>query len=191
MNRTRAILEAAHLASLGIWFGAVGTAGAVAAVAFPTMMELDPTLGAYAAFPGEHWPIAAGEVLFKVFQITDLVAVVCVVLIAGTLLASIVAGGLSVRRLSVKLRVALVIALIAVQGWALFVLMPRMSHNVNEFWSAAKAGETERAGEYRVLFSNDHPTSRRVSETLLVFMVIAMGATGVSMGEPRKKGTSQ
>ena len=187
MNRTRAILETVHLAALGIWLGSIGIAGAAAAVAFPKMRELDPTLGAYTAYSGEHWPIAAGEVLFKVFQISDFVAIVCVALVAGSLLTAIVAGRLSVGRLSVKLRIALVLTMIVVQAWAMFVLIPRMDHNVGEYWSAARAGDPERADEYRVLFNNDHPTSRRVSETLMVIILISMVATSASMTDGGKR----
>ena len=189
VNRSRALAETVHLAALGIWFGAIGMTGAAAAVAFPTMRDLDPTLGAYAAFPKEHWPIAAGEVLFKLFQISDLVSILCVVLAVGSLGAAIVAGGLSMGRLATKLRVLLLVLIIAVQSWALFVLMPRMTHNVNEFWDAAKAGEVQRAGEYRVRFSDDHPTSRRVSEILLLTIAASLVATGVSMTDrkPTKK----
>ncbi|MCB9848951.1 MAG: hypothetical protein H6814_11105 [Phycisphaeraceae bacterium] len=188
MNRNRAIAETVHLSALGLWLGAIGVAGAAAAVAFPTMRELDPVLGAYAAFPGEHWPIAAGEVMFKVFQITDFVALVCVVLVAGTLVLAVTAGGLSVRRLSAKLRVAVAIALLVTQGWMMFVLMPRMVHNVGEFWSLARAGETDRAVEYRALFNEDHPKSRRTFETLMVFIVVSVAATGASLTDGKKRG---
>jgi hypothetical protein len=187
MNRYRAIAETVHLAALGVWLGAIGIAGAAAAVAFPTMRALDPTLGAYAAFPGEHWPIAAGEVMFKVFQISDLVALACLVLAAGSLVAALVAGGLSGRRLSSRLRLAMMLALLLVQCWAMFVLMPRMAHNAGEFWSAARAGDEMKAGEYRVRFSDDHPKSRRVSETLIVFILISMVATGASLTDVRER----
>ncbi len=187
MNRARAICETVHLTALGIWLGAIALAGAAAAVAFPTMRELEPTLAPYAAFPGDHWPIAAGEMLFKVFQISDLVALVCVVLIAGSLIGAIVAGRLNINRLSVKLRIALSAAMVIIVAWNMFVLMPRMVYNVGEFWTAAKAGDTERAGEYRVLFNNDHPTSRHVSETLMIFILISMVSTGASLTEKKKQ----
>lgn len=187
MHSVRAIAETVHLTSLGVWLGAMGIAGAAAAVAFPVMRNLEPTLGAYSAFPDEHWPIAAGEVLFRVFQISDLVAMICLTLVVGSLIAAIVAGGLSMRRLSVKLRIALAIALLVIQSWSMFVLTPRMVGNVAEFWSAARIGDVERAGEYRVLFNNDHPTSRRVSETLMVFILISMVAAGASLSDGRKR----
>jgi len=189
VNRPRALAETVHLAALGIWFGSIGMTGAAAAVAFPTMRDLDPTLGAYAAFPAEHWPIAAGEVLFKLFQISDLISILCVALAVGSLIAAVVAGGLPLGRRSVQLRCLLLVVIVAVQAWALFVLMPRMTHHVNEFWTAAKAGEVERAGEYRVKFSDDHPTSRRVSEILLLSIAASMVATGVSLTDrkPQKK----
>lgn len=190
MNRSRAIAETVNIAAQGIWLGAIGVSAAAAAVAFPTMRALDPTLGAYAAFPGEHWPIAAGEVMFKVFQITDMIAVVCAVLVVGSLVAAIVTGRLPLRRLSVMFRVAMTLAIVAVLSFNMFVLMPRMVHNVGEFWSAARAGELERAGEYRVLFNNDHPNARKLSETLMVFILVSMVATGASMTDGRKRKAS-
>jgi len=188
VNRIRAISETVHLSALGVWLGALGLTGVAAAMAFPVMRDLEPTLGAYDAFPREHWPIAAGEIMIRVFQISDLVAVVCCTLAAGSLGLSLIAGKLSLGRFWSRLRILLVVGLVAIQSWAVFALAPRMAHNAGEFWAAAKSGDVERAGEYRMRFGADHPTARRVSQTLVVVILATIVAAGATLAEPRRRG---
>ena len=59
--------EVVHIVALSAWFGAVGMSGVVAAVVFPAMGKMQPTLGAYPGYEGDHALLAGGLIAGKVF----------------------------------------------------------------------------------------------------------------------------
>ncbi|MGQ0628913.1 MAG: hypothetical protein ACT4PL_12535 [Phycisphaerales bacterium] len=70
----RRSLLALHTFALGLWFGSLIMSGVAAAVLFPTLKRLDPTLGAYPKYTGSHWLLAAGHVAEIVFYISDIIS---------------------------------------------------------------------------------------------------------------------
>ena len=50
--------------------------GTMAAVIFPTMKQLQPVLPEFVKVPQDHWSLAAGLVMRKVFFISDAVQLV-------------------------------------------------------------------------------------------------------------------
>lgn len=164
--------ELAHVAALGLWLGVLALAGAAAAIIFPTMKSLQPTLGAYAAFDGEHWKLAAGLVQARVFAVTDTIcAVVAVVACVSLAIAWFRAEfGTWVGRARI---VAVVVACIAL-GNQLFVLGPTMSQNVRRYWNEAAAGNNQVAEQARQAFEADHPAASRT-------LAVQFGAAGIAL----------
>lgn len=174
------MLEGTHLVSAAVWLGALVGAGGSAALLFPRMKELEPRLEAFAAYPGEHWKIAAGQVATRLFVACDAVQMVCAgvcFLSLGLVLSrmkkeGVVAGGaMLVRALALTVAMGLLC-------YQLFVLGPRMQANVQSYWTLAKAGEVERASDFERAFSADHPTSTNVlgGTAVGVLMLIVSGA---------------
>ncbi len=153
-----------HLASLGVWAGVLGGAGIAAAVAFPTVRDLAPSLPAYEAYAGEHWMLAAGMVASRVFVISDVVQFVCTFgAIIGFGLAVAFGGYLKGDRRSWLLffrALFLGLAFISV-AYHLLILMPSMQHDLRQYWDAALAGETETAERFRQAFADRHPDASR------------------------------
>ena len=84
--------------SSGVVFGVLAMTAVVAAVVFPKMRELDPTLPGYPAYDGAHWSLAAGIVAERVFDIGFVIAGVAVAgCIAGVLGLASPAGGPACR----------------------------------------------------------------------------------------------
>lgn len=167
--------ETVHLASLGIWAGVLGGAGIAAAVTFPTIRDLDPSLPAYTEYGGDHWMLAAGMVAGKVFVISDVVQFVCTFgAIIGFALAVVCGGYLKTDRRSWLLffrALFLGLAFISV-AYHLLILMPSMQHDLRQYWDAALAGDTDTAEAFRQAFSDRHPdASRSLGLTALAALV--------------------
>lgn len=167
-------LDTLHAAGAGIWIGGVGMVGTLAAIAFPTMKKLDPTVPEFAAV-GEHWKIAAGQIANKMFVVGDAVSLVCCLVCLCTL-----GLGLFIRakRGREHARVAIwmfrSLAMTVAAGclaYQLFILAPRMSENIHTFWDAARAGNVEVATRAQAAFDADHPTASTVIMAMLVSAV--------------------
>lgn len=143
--------------------------GVTAAVAFPTMKGLAPTLPAYAQYPQAHWPIAAGAVARRVFDISAYAQVVCAVL-------ALSAGGLRVvlgpRRPIARVVWTLLAAACLV--WWLAVLTPRMNRTLDTFWEAARTGDTTLAADAKAAFDADHPLASRAISGAAFFALLGV-----------------
>lgn len=156
LSGVRAALEAAHAAALGVWVGALVMTGAAAAVAFPTMRAMSPSLPEFASYPEDHWMIAAGRVMARVFFISDMAQLICASLAALSLAALWASGSISRRRAAQVIRAALLAALLL--SLAQYLLFParQMAQDLHSFWTAAAAGDIEQADEHRAAFDSMH-----------------------------------
>lgn len=173
MKRLPAIAETIHNASLGVWLGALAMTGAVAAVVFPTMKSLDPSLPAYGAYDGPHWSLAAGAVMARVFTIADIVALVAASL-ALLSFALRAAGGFSSGRLVLALRTVSLLTAIGLLSWWLFMLAPEMDGHLKQHWIAAEAGRNEVAEAHRAAFAEAHPVASSIFKVESVAVAIAL-----------------
>lgn len=173
--------ETVHLTALGVWSGALFGAGVAAAVAFPTMRGLEPTLAAYPDYTGEHWMLAAGRVAARVFLVTDGVQFVCALLAIGGF-ALAVATGPKIRSWLRFLRAtALGIAFLLV-SFHLLIQGPRMDRDLRAYWDAAAAGDNATAATHQQAFSDQHPTASRIMTGTFVatLATMALGVWSVS-----------
>lgn len=153
------MLAVVHAAAMGLCAGVIVATGVAAAIAFPTMRTLAPTLPDYAAVD-EHWMIAAGSVMIRVFSVATVIAAVCVVI--GLLSSSCELLRARHRRgVAVALRGGALVLLIGVMTHFTGFVLPRMNRAFNDFRQAAVAGEIERAEASRSAFSEDHPLASR------------------------------
>jgi hypothetical protein len=173
--------ETTHLAALGVWTGALVGAGITAAVTFPTVRDLQPTLATYSGYGGDHWMLLAGRVASRVFLVTDVVQFVCSLLaVVGFALAVVAGGYLAPQRRSVVLflrALCLGLAFVSV-SYHLLILMPSMQHDLRQYWDAAALGDTETAERFRQAFADRHPdASRSMGLTALAaFATMVLGA---------------
>jgi len=176
--------EVVHIVALSAWFGAVGMSGVVAAVVFPAMGKMQPTLGAYPGYEGDHALLAAGLIAGKVFLIVDTVQFVAAAVALGSFVTMIVAG-YSLNTLVRVLRSVVLLATMGLLSWHLFMLMDAMSKNLRSYWDFAAAGNTEQADVYKNAFMSMHETAANSLKGLmlstLVCLVLAIW-TGVRIG---------
>ena len=184
-----AILESIHGVALALWLCVLFGAGLGAAVAFPKMKELAPTIPSFAAYTGEHWRIAGGKVGMTLFWIVDQVQLPLAVLAVITVLGIAMARrGLEGRRLMVA-RVVIVLLATGIAGFHSLVLSPRMRAKMEDFWVAAKAGEMEKAASLQSAFDADHPTSRVTLESTALLLLAGVGAGVFHASRSRPAGT--
>lgn len=169
------VAHAIHGIALALWLGCVATSGLAAAIIFPTMKSLDPRLGEYASYTGDHWMLAAGHVAARIFAATDLAQVV------GAAVAGITAACMVASRQADPRRAwsrawlgCLVIsgALLVVQvAW----LRPTMDADLHRYWDHARAGDNAAAEGARAAFSRRHPTASNLMAGTAVCVLAALG----------------
>jgi len=167
----RRLFESLHIAGSGVWLGALTMTAVTAAVAFPTMKALAPSLPQFKTDPAQHGIIAAGHVMQRVFLACDVTQFICGMLCfvgLGGLLATTHAG--RGNRLVMLLRTISTAAALMLLSYHLLMHAPRMNENLRAYWDAALTGEAEAAAQFKSAFDADHPTASRV-----------LGATGVSV----------
>lgn len=166
--------ETVHLTALGVWAGALFGAGVAAAVAFPTMKGLDPTLGAYPDYTGEHWMLAAGRVAARVFLITDMTQFVCAFLAVVGFVVATVAGDKARSWLKFFRAASLGVAFLLV-SYHLLIQGPRMDRDLRAYWDAAAAGDNATAKAHQDAFAAQHGGASRI-------MTATFGATLLTLG---------
>ncbi len=173
MTRLRPLFETVHLAALGVWVGALGMTAATAAVLFPEMRDLDPSLGAFSAYPGDHWVLAAGRVMARVFSVLDSVQIGCAAL------AALTAFALFVSRADRRwLRLVLTLAPTAVLVWYVLMVALPMHADMTGYWDAARAGDLESASAYRSAFDARHPVASQAMGLTLALALVALLVNG-------------
>jgi len=181
MIRRRATFETLHITALSLWLGALVMTGIVAALTFPLVKSLQPTLPDFASYSGDHWKVLAGQVVNRVFAAAAFIQVIGAIVATGTLVVATVQRSVPVVPL-VGRWLALA-ALLTCLGFNLFVLKPRMSHNARAYWDAAKAGENDRAEVFHAAFNADHGTASGTFALTAVALLLTLVAAGWSLGE--------
>lgn len=175
---------------LALWFGGLMMTGLVAAMIFPTMRELGVQLDQFAAFdPTQHWKIAAGAVMEKVFFALDLVQGASVLIIVMLFILQITLLGHRLRSKINLLRGLLIVVLLCTTAWHVLVLAPRMNSNLRQFWTLAESGGVDATGHdaahYQAAFDADHPTASTSLSTNAILVAGLVGVSAIALGRPR------
>ncbi len=159
MQKRRAVLETVHLTALGVWVGALGMTAAVAAIIFPAMRDLDPVVERFAAYPQDHWVIAAGWVMARVFFALDVAQLGCAALAVVTIFGLFIMKKTPTRWR--RLRMVLVIGTVGSVLWYVLMVAQPMNADLASFWREAQAGNVAEADAYRAAFDARHPVASR------------------------------
>lgn len=179
MNTIARIASTGLVVGSGVAFGVTAMTGVVAAVVFPTMRDLDPTLGGYAGYDGPHWSLAAGVIAEKMFHVGFIVTG----LMLGLSLVAVL-GLVFLRRMSGVpiVRLGLVVVTLGLflthVGW----LQPRMDRVSAAYREAASTQQHEVAAEMKAKFDSMHPVASRLVgasalSSLALFLVSAWAAS--------------
>lgn len=162
------------IALLSLWLGGLVVLGATAAVAFPTMKRLDPSLPGFEAV-GDHWSIAAGHIFQPIFGVATIGALV----LAG---AAVLVAFPAVRGMRPVYRKNIVgwMFVLAVVSGVSMAIAGRMSRDWHAFVDAAKAGDAAVAQTHRTKFERMHPVASGVlkGQTLGTAAVLVLVVAG-------------
>lgn len=178
MPTFRTFFHATHLLFLGLWFGVLIMTSVAAAILFPTIRDLDPSLPAYAAYTEPHWRIAAGHVGNKVFLASDIIQYFCA---AGTgicLVFGLLLGTFRGARRSMILRLLPLCAAMLILAYQAALLRPTMSNDLADYWQAAEQGDMETTQTAQHRFDEAHWVAEKLigATTLCVFVAFVAGA---------------
>jgi len=180
----RRLGETIHLAALGIWLGALVMTAASVGLTFVWMKQLEPTLGAFAGFEGDHANLGAGFITARLFWFNDIVQFVCALLVFATLGAGL---ALWIRRSAsgVIRTIAVGLAMALVSYW-LFILSHELKGHLVAYWQAASAGDDQAAARAKAAFDPLHPWATRVmgAQAVLVLISLVSGCWS-ALGSPR------
>ena len=157
------IVNSVYWTLLSAWFGCLAMTGIVAMIAFPTLRDLNPALPGYSSYAGEHWSIAAGHVMRKVFLVNDAVQLVALVGCSLIMGLQVTVMGQRRERGANVLRGICLFALMCSTAYYLLALSTRMDANLLEYWARAATG-ADGAG-FKAAFDKDH----LVAENILKF----------------------
>jgi hypothetical protein len=177
MRPRTAALESLHTAALGLWLGVLILAGAAAAILFPTMHSLDPTLREYPAYTGPHWSLAAGTVANRIFNIAGIIEVACAAVFLATLAALLVTRSLT--RWAAILRTLITGVLAA--AWVLRTIpSARIAAELVAYDHAAHAGDNALAEQHRAVIAAIHPFATNLMAATAILLILALAASLLS-----------
>lgn len=171
-----------HLTFAGLWMGALAMTGAAAAVIFPVVKALNPSLPDYTAYTGPHWRLAAGHVASRIFLISDVVTLGCIIITGLTLGVIALSVEAWTKPVITGLRIIALLAAISLMTYSFAFLGKRMNLNLTNYWESARTGDNESALVYQQAFDKDHPTASRVmvGSFLCALLLTTSGAFAAS-----------
>lgn len=176
--------EALHVLALAAWLGTVGMTGVVAAVIFPQMHILDPTLGGYPKYTGDHWLLAAGQIAAKIFAIGDKVQLVCAGTAGLTLVAALFARRFTPVSISGVLRLIGLLVAFGALTYQTGSVGPEMRRNLDAYWMAAQDGRNDDAAFSQALFQESHPKASRTLSIAAGGVLVALLTGAWSLSKP-------
>jgi len=163
--------------------------GVVAAIVFPLMRKLDPSLASYPGYEGDHSTLTAGLVASRVFFTVDVIQFICASLALGTLVL-LVATGYSLNTLTRVFRVIVLCMTLALLSYHLFFFMPGLTQTLNGYWDFAAAGNTAQADVFKDQFLESHTSASRILGALALMIAINIVLAAWSLttrAEPESK----
>lgn len=165
------VAQIVHVLSLSAWMGAVAMSGVVAAIVFPLMRKLEPTLGAYPKYEGDHALLAGGRVASSVFFAVDTIQFVCALLALATISLLIVLG-YSLNTLARVFRLLFLCMTLALLSYHLFSFMPGLQETLAGYWHFAEIGDTAQADAFKDRFLESHAMASRMLGALTLMVMV-------------------
>lgn len=174
---------------VAIWFGALVMTGTVAAIIFPALKSLDVNIPSYsqAGYTVDHWAIAAGHVMERVFFAYDLIQILSCTGIVVFTVCHFVIFKLPFRKCVNIIRWVSLSLLVVTVCWNTFVVAPRMNHNLRQHWDYALQGDVDNAIIHKEAFNSDHPQARFLMECNVFLLATLIIASAFSLAQYENK----
>ncbi len=178
-SRTAPWCDTIHSLSLSLWLAALVLGGVSAAVMFPAMKTVNPTLADFPGLEPDHWKIAAGMVQRRIFFVSDFIQFIAAIGTFITLGLRLIGAGIprAARRAATLVRTVAVGAAMLLLSYHLLVLAPRLDDNLTTFYAQAQAGNLPAAQAARAAFDADHPIASSVLGTMTICVLAGLWAS--------------
>jgi len=161
---------------LSVLAGATLAVGGIAAILFPVMKALDPTLPYYSRWSDPHAFIAAGSIASQLFRTLDWLALGVAVVAAVSLIPRGARPDRSAAGMAVWISVGLLVVLVAL-NW--LWLRPTMYAHLQEYWQAANSGLLTEGRAEKAEFMRLHPIA-----TGMLVAQLGLALTGAALTRP-------
>ncbi len=186
MRAAARLMDVSFWLGLIAWVSALVTAGISAAMAFPTMHEFAVEVPKFRALDAsEHWSIAAGLLMERIFTLTDMIQLVAALLVIVGLVGSLALGSRRRQRISGVLRALCVLGAAGLLAYRILVLAPSMNASLHSYWNAAEAGKIDVAMRHRADFQAAHPTASRIYGVMFAMLIAGAAITAWSPPTPK------
>lgn len=171
------LAHAVQLAFLGVWCGSVAMSGVSAALIFPKMRDMDPTLPGFADYGGDHAMLAGGRIAGPIFFAVDTVQFVCGFVVLATLIGMLLCG-YALRTPLRVVRSVLTLSTLGVLSYHLTIMMPEMAGHLDTYWTLAGQGDTAGADVAKDAFMRMHPVATRTIGSLTLMTLLCLLLAG-------------
>jgi len=169
--------DIATVVAVSVWCNCLIMSAIAAALLFPAMRALNPSLPEYQSVAADqHWLIAAGQPQQEIFKVVNVITIACMAMcLAGTVVR--------LRRQALPRALGALIAVTLLLGIVRSAyVMPHMFADAGRYWSAARAGDMATAAPLRERFDRWHtPASRLLSAEAIAALAtfVSLLATGL------------
>jgi hypothetical protein len=184
MHLAARLAETIHVAALGLWAGSMACVGVTAAIAFPTLRDLGPYMPDFGDYPDEHWRIAAGHVMNRVFMAIDYAAMALAAVAILTLGLRLLAARVRQRPTLIRLGVTLLAT--AMLLVVFFTVRLPMTEDAHAYWEAARAGEVAIANTHKAAFDGMHQTASNLYVGQFAIVLLALVLAGFDLSSPSR-----
>ena len=178
MRTTRVILETVNALVLGVWAGMLVFVGIAAALTFPRMKGLDPTLAGFSSYEGEHWRLVAGSVMTPLFGIVSATGSVVLLIVLVITVSRFKARDRRTGSLARKIEAGALLLLCLAHVINTYALWRPRTRLFDEHLELARAGDNPGAAavvsEFNALHERAAPLMGLLLLLVIVFAVVRM-----------------
>lgn len=177
MTPWRSFVEVVHLLALCLWSAGLLAAGLSAALVFPTLKGLSPTLAGFSAeFAQSHYLVAGGSIAQRAFFVSDLISFFGAMVAIVTLAVLIVVHRLPTRRSSTIVRALALALAVASLASMLIIVTPALNTATRLHWAAIKLGDAGSIAERKLEVDQLHPLATNLMVGMLGCVLVALVA---------------
>ena len=176
--------NAIYWLSLTIWVAAILGAGIAAAGVFSTL----PTLGlrierfepALDGDLAQHGRVAGGMVMEPIFTFTDFAQAGAAALVVLMLVLQVAVFRMRLLSPANLLRTLCIIAAVALVGYHMTSIAPRMNRELRSYWHALENADRTAMQAHRTAFDQDHVLADRLFKLRLALVIVAIAASAAA-----------
>jgi len=183
--KARPLCNTVYWFALTTWIAVIVAAGVAAGFTFTVLPALGLTIESYSALPAsEHGQLAAGKVMEPLFAFVDIVQIAMAFVVVLAVVVQVWPLRYALRRVLNAIRVVAILVAVGLLAYRAITLTPEMNRELRAYWSAAEAGDVEKAQTHREAFTIRHPRASDLFSATLATLVVALLVSPAALAAP-------